>query len=283
MRLILLGFLLLSASVWSASPSQTIEQLSVQISPLWKTMRPVCVMAQDAKLQPAVLNRLEFLDSRLVASAISKNVLAVLSSETPQASKEAWRKAWNNQAWSLREQLETMALKPEDRENLREYFFKLQTQTPSKTRGELVQKIQHMSEALNLSLRQEMWKTCHSLGLWDVPEAQMETAVNQRWLKQSKKVEMQLHQELAAFYFYSFRQVLNPELAILADVSEQLDSWVELAALAIQTHFTQLRTQLVAIPLVLTAEIPSVNPSNNGPFATGSPWQASPSQKLPQL
>jgi len=282
MRFISVALLLLSTSVWSASPTQTIEQLSVQISPLWKSMRPVCVMAQDAKLQSAVNNRLEFLDSRLVANAISKSVLGALASGTPQASKSSWKKAWNNQAWSLREQLETMALKPEDRENLREYFFKLQTQTPSKERGALVQKIQHMSEALNLSLRQELWKTCHSLGLWQVPQEQVETAVSQRWLKQSKKVEMQLHQELAAFYFYSFRQVQNPELTILANVSEQLDGWVELASLAIQTHFTQLRSQLVAIPLILPAELPNTGQSTDGPF-TDSPWGSTPSHKLPQL
>lgn len=280
MRLIILGLLLLSTPVWSASPSQTIEQLSVQISPLWKSMRPVCVMAQDAKLQPAVNSRLEFLDSHLVASTISKDVLRFLKSDTPRASKNVWKKAWNNQAWSLREQLESMALKPENREDLREYFFKLQTQTPSKERKALVQKIQHMSEALNSSLRQELWKTCHSLGLGQVPQEQVETAVSQRWLKQSKKVEMQLHQELGAFYFYSFRQVQNPELAILADVSEQLDGWVELASLAIQTHFTQLRTQLVAIPLVLPAELPSSTHSADGPFSADRPW---PSQKLPQL
>lgn len=282
MRFISVALLLLSTSVWSASPTQTIEQLSVQISPLWKSMRPVCVMAQDAKLQSAVNNRLEFLDSRLVANAISKSVLSALASGTPQASKSSWKKAWNNQAWSMREQLETMALKPEDRENLREYFFKLQTQTPSKERGALVQKIQHMSEALNLSLRQELWKTCHSLGLWQVPQEQVETAVSQRWLKQSKKVEMQLHQELAAFYFYSFRQVQNPELTILANVSEQLDGWVELASLAIQTHFTQLRSQLVAIPLILPAELPNTGQSTDGPF-TDSPWGSTPSHKLPQL
>ena len=283
MRLITLGLLLLSTSVWSASPSQTIEQLSVQVSPLWKSMRPVCVMAQDAKLQPAVNHRLEFLDSRLVANVISKDVLSILKTDTPQASKNAWKKAWNNQAWSLREQLETMALKPEDRENLREYFFKLQTQTPGKERSALVQRIQRMSEALNSSLRQELWKTCHSLGLGPMPQEQVETAVSQRWLQQSKKVDMQLHQELAAFYFYSFRQVQNPELAILADVSEQLDGWVELASLAIQTHFAQLRTQLVAIPLVLPDEQPGATHSSDGPFAAESPWQASPSQKLPQL
>lgn len=274
-----------SLAAKAASPSQTIEQLTIQVAPLWKTMRPVCVMGQDIKLQPAIRHRLEFLDSRLVANKVSKQVQTLLAKPpvdpaAPKMNKKGWRKAWSDQVWSLREQLERVALKPEERENLREYFFKLQTQTPNAERTALVNKIQYMSETLNLSLRQELWKTCHGLGLAVMPAEQMEQAVSQRWLKQSEKVEMQLSKELAAFYFYSLRHVRNPELAIIADVSAKLDGWVELASLAIQNHFANLRAQMVAIPFVVPEQ---VIPSTDGPFAEDRLWNPAPSQGLPQL
>jgi hypothetical protein len=261
-----LGF---STATLAASASHSIEQISSQLAPSWKSMKPACVMALDIDTQMAVSDRLEFLDGQLVANRLNDH-LSPLSSDK--------NKAWNNQVWGLREQLERSALSVEEREPLREYFFKLQTQTPNADRAKLVSEVQFMSEQLNITLRKELWKTCHALGFDAMPQEQLETAINQRWLKQKKKVTRQLNRELAAFYFYSFRQVQNLELAVLAKTAAELNPWVKSTSEAIETYFYQVRTQLLATNLkqdiapVTTDETAFPNAQTWNPNASKSPF-----------
>lgn len=251
-----------SAISWSASASNSIEQLSSQVAPSWQSIKPACVMALDLDTQMAVANRLEFLDSQLIASGLNSH-LAPLASDK--------NKAWKNQAWGLREQLEKSALSVEERESLREYFFKLQTQTPNADRAKLVSTVQYMSEKLNITLRKELWKTCHALGFETMPQEQLETAINQRWLKQSKKVKRQLNKELAAFYFYSLRQVQNMELAVLAKTAEQLNPWVDSTSEAVESYFLQLRSQLINTELRRV----ETEPTSDKPFSNAPTWNPS--------
>jgi hypothetical protein len=232
-----LGF---SAASVAASASHSIEQVSSQLTPTWKSIKPACVMALDLDTQMAVSDRLEFLDSQLVANRLVNHLKPLSTDNNP---------AWKNPTWKLREKLERSALSVDERESLREYFFKLQTQTPNANRAKLVNEVQFMSEQLTLTLRKEIWKTCHALGFDAMPQEQLETAVNQRWLKQQAKVKKQLSRELAAFHFYSLRQVQNMDLAVLAKTSAELNPWVESTSAAIETYFYKVRTQLLATDL----------------------------------
>ena len=249
-----------SSSLWAASASKSIEQLTAQVAPMWKNIKPTCVMALDLETQQLVFDRLEFLDSKLIASELNSH-LSPLSQDK--------NKAWNNQAWGLQEQLERSALNVNEREELREYLFKLQTQTPSADRAKLVAQIQHMSEKLNLTLRKELWKTCHGLGFHSMPQAQSETAINQRWLKQAAKVKQQVKQELGAFYFYSLRQVQNMELAVLAKMANDLNPWVDSTAAAIEMYFLQLRGQLLIKELNAEYQVPVPEK----PFSNTNTWK----------
>jgi hypothetical protein len=252
--------MLFSNSLWAASASHSIEQLSSQIAPMWRTIKPVCVMALDLETQSLVFDRLEFLDSKLIASGLTHH-LSPLSRDK--------NKAWNNQSWRLREQLERSSLNVNERESLREYFFKLQTQTPSANRAKLVGQVQYMSEKLNLTLRKELWKTCHGLGFHSMPQEQSETAINHRWLQQENKVKHQLKQELGAFYFYSLRQVQNMELAVLAKTAKELNPWVDSTAAAIEKYFLQLRGQLLTKELKTETQAPS----QEKPFLNTDSWK----------
>jgi len=180
--------------------------------------------------------------------------------------------AWSSQVWALQEQLEFSALSPVEREPLREYYFKLQTQTPGEHRSKLVADVQYMSEQLNMTLRQQIWKSCHALGLSQLSTPQMEEAVEQLWLKQAKRVQNQLHDELSAFYFYSFRAVENTELMVIANLSNELKPWVDTSKVAIEDYFANIRAQLVAYPVL------PPSPLTDGPFPVTSPWQPTPSQ-----
>jgi len=258
---------LLPSLVWAASPLGQIEALSAQVSPFWQTLRPACSMALEPKLQMAVAERLSFLDEHLIASELNDS----LSAQTKDRSNQ-----WRSPVWAVREKLEKAALQLDDRESLREYFFKLQTQTPNPERSGLVADIQYMSEHLNLALRKELWKTCHALGLSAIPVVQMETAVEQHWLHQEEKVRLQVKRELAAFYFYSFRQTSNEQLQAFVDVAQPLTPWVDATAVAISEHFANLRAQLLQVPLTLTLD------AEDEPFLEDRPWPASPSQELLQ-
>ncbi|MFT7110795.1 MAG: hypothetical protein ACI843_002470 [Psychrobacter glaciei] len=242
MRVVICLLALFSTSGWAASAASTVQQLSSQVAPLWQSIRPTCFMALDLESQQAVSTRIEFLDSQLIARNLTEH-LSSLSANND--------KAWKDPSWTVRQKLERSALKVEERESLREYYFKLQTQKPNSERKKLVQQVQNMSENLNLTLKQELWKMCHALGFHSIPQSQLETAVHQRWLKQQAKVKMQLNKELAAFYFYSFRKLPNSELAVMAKTSSQLASWVETSQSSIKQYFQQLRGQLLAIELQL--------------------------------
>ena len=266
MRWICLPMLLWAQLACSASAQQKIEDLALQVGPLWQTIRPVCVMAVQADLQPALQARLDYLDSQLLASNL---ITRLVEKVGPDANS-----AWSSQIWALQEQLEKSALDPSEREPLREYYFKLQTQTPGKHRSKLVADVQYMSEQLNMTLRQQIWKSCHALGLSKLSAQQMEEAVEQLWLIQAKRVQNQLHDELSAFYFYSFRAVENAELWVIANLSNELKPWVGTAQLAIEDYFTNIRAQLVAYPI----QAPS--PSTDERFPGARPWSPAPSQGL---
>ncbi len=261
----LLGTQLLWVSLsWGASPQQKIEDLSLQVAPLWQTLKPVCVMAVQADLQPSLQARLDYLDEQLLSSNL---IYRLVDHVGPDRSS-----AWSSQVWAFQEQLEQAALAPVERESLREYYFKLQTQTPSKRRANLVADVQYMSEELNMVLRQQVWKSCHALGLTQLTSEQLEEAVQERWLVQSKRVKKQLHDELAAFYFYSFRAVENKELTVIANLSNELKPWVDNSKLSIEAYFTNMRAQLVNYPLV-SPIIPE-----DEPFSESRPWNPTPSQ-----
>ncbi len=261
----LLGAQLLWASLsWAASPQQKIEDLSLQVAPLWQTLKPVCVMAVQADLQPSLQARLDYLDEQLLSSNLISRLVEQVGPDTSTA--------WSSQVWAFQEQLEQAALDPLERESLREYYFKLQTQTPGKHRARLVAQVQYMSEELNMVLRQQIWKSCHALGLTQLTPEQLEEAVQQRWLLQSKRVKKQLHDELAAFYFYSFRTVENTELTVIANLSSELNPWVETSKLSIEAYFTNLRAQLVNYPLM------APSPLMDEPFPAAHPWDSAPVQ-----
>ena len=132
--------------------------------------------------------------------------------------------------------------------------------------------VQYMSEELNMELREQIWKTCHALGFSQMSNEQMESLVDARWQGQVKKVKKQMHDELAAFYFYSFRKVANKDLAVIARVSSKLKPWVESSKLSLQNYFSALRTELLLKPLnVLT-------PLIDAPFPVARPWNPVPSQ-----
>ena len=258
---------LASINAAAISASSSIDQLSSQVAPLWQSMKPACVMALDLETQGSIGDRLELLDNQLVANGLSNHLKPLAKDRN---------KAWNNQVWTLRETLEQSALTVEEREPLREYFFKLQTQTPNADRAKLVADVQYMSEQLNRALRKELWKTCHALGIETMAQEQLEAAVEQRWLKQAKKVNNQLNKELAAFYFYSFRQVQNMELAVLAKTAAALNPWVDATAESIEAYFLQLRGQLLETELKALA----VQPVTDKPFLQPKPWVPS-NQKSP--
>lgn len=258
---------LASINAAAISASSSIDQLSSQVAPLWQSMKPACVMALDLETQRSIGDRLELLDNQLVANGLSNHLKPLATDRST---------AWGNQVWTLRETLEQSALSVEEREPLREYFFKLQTQTPNADRAKLVADVQYMSEQLNRALRKELWKTCHALGIETMAQEQLEAAVEQRWLKQAKKVNNQLNKELAAFYFYSFRQVQNMELAVLAKTAAALNPWVDATAESIEAYFLQLRGQLLETELKALA----VQPVTDKPFLQPKPWVPS-NQKSP--
>lgn len=267
MRWLLFVVLLAPSWLWAASPSANIESLVAQVSPFWKTLRPACVMGLEPAVQSAVVDRVNFLDERLIGSELEKSLAAQSNDRSAQ---------WRSPTWAERDKLEKSALKLKDREPLREYFFKLQTQTPNPERAKLVAGIQQMSEQLNFVLRKELWKTCHGLGLAQIPFSQFETAVEKRWQAQEERVRVQLRRELAAFYFYSFRQTSNAQLKTFVDVAVALTPWVEATSQAISEHFAGLRAQLLAVPLLVSPDEADV------PSPADRPWPPSPSPQLLQ-
>ena len=263
MRFIVVSLLFLfSAFTWSASAKQTVDDLVTQVSPLWKSMRPACLLAKDMDTQQALETRLQFLDGQLIGGNLSQALELARQDRNP---------AWNNQSWPLREQLEASAIGVEEREAFREYFFKLQTQKPNKIRSQLIEDIQFVSEELNLALRQELWKTCHSIGMQQLPPEQMEEALDQRWQQQEMSVASQLKAEVGAFYFYAFRAVENTELAVLSKVALELKPWAIDASEAITQHFQSVRANMLAIPLD-----PVANRSTDEPFLEDRPWRPEP-------
>lgn len=252
MRLVLLILLFSSPFTWAASADEKIEQLAVQVAPLWRAMKPVCEMALDNKMLPAVADRLDFLNANLVASNLVEHMKKQV--------KPSANKAWSATSWQAQSRLEKAALDPAERDALREYYFKLQTQTPNPERVALVEKIAYMSESLNLALREGLWKTCYAIGLNDIENAQLENAVQQHWITQEMGVRSMVKNELAAFHFYAFRQVQQQQLDVMASVSEQLKAWTDLSAEHVRGYFAQLRADMLSIPLS------SISPSIDEPF-----------------
>jgi len=105
---------LFSAFTSSASAKQTVDDLVTQVSPLWKSMRPACLLAKDIDTQQALETRLQFLDGQLIGGNLSQAL---------ELASQDRNSAWKNQSWALREQLEASAIGVEEREAFREYFF----------------------------------------------------------------------------------------------------------------------------------------------------------------
>lgn len=252
----------LSSSVFAASPNKMLDDLSSQVAMLWRDMAPVCVLSLDTSVQRGLSPRMAWLEQNMVANRLEQGLKPVAQDRSA---------AWKDASWSLREQLEKMAMKKEERQALREYYFKLQTQTPNKVRAQLVGQVQSMSESLNIALRKELWKTCYAMGYQAMPSDQMEAALEQRWSEQSHRVMTQVQNELGAFYFYAFRQVKNPELAVFAKTALQLESWTDSAIAAIEQHFSALRLELTQVSF----EMPSH--SAGEPFLEDRPWTQEPS------
>jgi len=266
MRIISVVFLFLfSLSTWANVANEKLESFTAQVSPFWHALKPTCVMTLEPELQAQVSQRVNYLNEKLVANEL----MAALTVSAQDISP-----VWQSPLWQELKLLESNALALENRESLREYFFKLQTQTPNPQRTELVNKVQQVSESLNYVLRKELWKTCHALSFSQIPVEQMESAIEQRWAVQDKKVKVQIHRELAAFYFFSFRQTSNEKLAELAQLTTGVEPWLEQTSEYITVYFTQLRTLLLQMPFV-------VNPDEAGePFLEDRPWPPSPSQGL---
>ena len=252
MRLVLLILLFSSPFTWAASADEKIEQLAVQVAPLWRAMKPVCEMALDNKMLPAVTDRLDFLNANLVAS----NLVEYVQSQV----KPSANKAWSAPSWQAQARLEKAALKPAERDALREYYFKLQTQTPNQERVRLVENIAYMSESLNLALREGLWKTCYAIGFSDIEAQQLENAVQQHWITQEMGVRSMVKNELAAFHFYAFRQVQQQELEVMANVAQQLKAWTDLSAEQVRGYFAQLRADMLNVALL------PISPSTDVPF-----------------
>jgi len=256
---------LFSFSTWANVASEKLESFSAQVSVFWNALKPACVMTLEPKLQTQVSQRIQYLNQKLIASELMSALVVVAEDASP---------AWRSPLWAQLKSLETGALSLENRESLREYFFKLQTQTPNPERAQLVNDIQSMSETLNYVLRKELWKTCHALAFSQIPMDQVETAVEQRWAVQDKKVKVQIHRELAAFYFYSFRQTDNQTLSAMAQLASEVEPWVAQTSEYLTEFFSQLRLQLINIPFV-------INPVEaDEPFLEDRPWPPSPSQGL---
>jgi len=252
----------LSLPAFAASPAKTLDDLSSQVAILWRDMVPACVLALDTSVQKGLPSRLTWLEQQMVANRLDQGLSSVSQDRSP---------AWKDPSWTLREQLESMAMQASERQALREYYFKLQTQSPNKVRAQLVGQVQSMSESLNIALRKELWKTCYALGYQTMPSDQMETALEQRWAEQSHRVMTQVQNELGAFYFYAFRQVKNPELAVFAKTALKLESWTDLAIAAIEQHFSALRVSLTQVPF------DAVSRSADEPFLEDRPWTQVPS------
>jgi hypothetical protein len=265
MRILICLLALCSSATWAASASNSIEQLATQVAPLWQAIKPACVMGLDLETQQAVPDRTDWLNAKMVGSHLTAHLKPLSRNK---------HKAWKDPSWNLREPLERSALNRDERESLREYFFKLQTQKPNPERAKLVQNVQFMSETLNLALKKELWKTCHALGFHSLPQKQLETAIHQRWLKQKDKVKTQLNRELAAFYFYSFRQVQNTELNTMSKSAAKLTPWVKSTVGSIEQYFIKLRRELLAVNLIVVD--PSTIP--NAPFIIEQRFNQAPTQ-----
>lgn len=263
LSLVLLG--LFSVSAFAGLAAQKLESFTAQVSPMWKALKPACAMTLEPNLQIQMSQRLAFLDEKM----IGRELLSALS-----ASASDRTTPWTLPVWAEQEKLEKDALALENRESLREYFFKLQTQKPNPERAKLVDAIQNMSETLNYTLRKELWKTCHALSFSQMPVEQMEAAVDKHWETQNEKVRIQVKRELAAFYFFSFRQTSNQKLRDFAQAAQQLDPWVEKSAQAISEHYQQVRSELISVPFVINSD------AADEPFLEGRPLLPSPSQGL---
>jgi len=269
-RIKLVGGVLLMALMAFSTSSQAnnqrlLEQLSTQVQPLWRNYRPVCRMAQPADMQLRSGPRLAWLDTQMEASS--------LNAALQQVGAPVLTAVWQKPAWRRMQQLEAEALAQSERETLREYFFKLQVNTPNAARADLIEELLQTALNLNLALREGIWKACQATGLSGIAEEQVEATVDSRWQQQKPKVEAQLKRELAAFYYYSYRQIANEELQQFAQMQLDVSPWTQAMAAGIQQHFAQLRSRLMQQPL---AELPTQSPSD-APFPSDRPWTQAPS------
>ena len=253
-------------SISWADGKRQLEQLSSQVPALWKNYRPICVMGLEAEKQMRVDTRLQMLDLRMSSDELK----SALNSVGAPVLTAVWKKS----AWKRMGLLELQALQPEEREEFREYYFKLQTNEPNQTRQDLITELQQTAQQLNLALREGIWKTCHALGMEGLAQEQLEAALENRWQKQRDNVDRHLEKELGSFYFYSYRQIGNEELKQFAQLQVDILPWTESMVGGIKQHFTELRQQLMSKPL---SAMPTTDPTGE-PFPASRPWTPAPSQ-----
>lgn len=249
-----------------ANGQRQLEQLASQVAILWDTYRPVCKMGLSAEQQARIEPRLLWLESKLGSEPLLNTLNAVHQPKLAHV--------WSQPAWQRMTLLEGHALQNEQRENLREYLFKLQTNQPNATRQTLITKLQQSSLHLNTALRKGLWKTCHALAMEGMASQQIDALLESRWQKQSQKVVQHLEQELSAFYFFSYRQISNEELQQFALLQAKIAPWTEVIRTGIDQYFAQLHLSLMSIPM---SDITHLEPIDE-PFPSSRPWHPTPSQ-----
>lgn len=256
--------LLFSTSTSWANGKQQLDQLTSQVPILWQAYRPLCIMGLEADKQLRVDDRLQILDTQMTG--------LTLKDDLQNTGAPVLTSVWQKPAWQRMAILEKQALQPEQREALREYYFKLQTNKPNEARQDLIIELQQTAQQLNLALREGIWKTCYALGTEGLAEAQLEASLDNRWKKQRKQVVRHLEKELSAFFFYSYRQISNRDLQQYAELQLNVQPWTEAMGQAIKQYFAALRQQMVNQPLA------AVKDSVDEPFPANRPWTPAPSQ-----
>ncbi|EAT13062.1 hypothetical protein HF888_00575 [Bermanella marisrubri] len=267
-KLVICHFILvISFDSLAASQRTVIEDLSAQVSPLWQDIHSACLLAMQPQMQYRVSERLQFAKQNFTASRVADGILANLNN--PPAVP------WQAKSWGIRKRLEASALETNQRDKLREYYFKLQTQTPTETRLELVNMIVDPILRVNLALHEGLWKSCYSLNLTGLDNEQLQLSIDQRWQAQKQEVRKALYNELSAFYFFAFRQIDNTQLNILAKDSAAYRAWFEAASTAVNQYFTRLHASLLAVAL-----LEPTKPRADEPFLEGPLGNPAPSPKL---
>ncbi len=252
---------LLCVSMSWANPQVKIQQVASQLAPLWQTYQPLCVMGLQVDIQLRVAPRIQLLNEFLTPPPFIEHL-----SQRPSVIPDEY---WQHALWNKQAELEANALEAQQRETFREYYFKLQTHQANPVRAQLVHRMQQAATQLNAALREGLWKTCATLGLENMALEQIEAVAEHRWNMQKDRVQWQLEQTIAAFYFYTYRHVNNQELEEMTLLHEAVQPWAEDMAEGIREYFAQLRLVMLSHALAKPVNAFSrrrISPSVASPF-----------------